>query len=163
MFQSTSLMEHEISVNHRIRSPFVIQFCGILKKDKGILFPYYEKGTMKKYIYYSKNYIPSLSVKMKWAFQAAVAIYDLHSIGLIHKDIKPSNYMINNNMDAMLNDFSSASEKKDHIEEGGTVYYNPPEYYLKKKFLLHLPLMFLRMELCCTNCFLEFFLTMNIN
>ena len=86
-----------------------------------------------------KNKRFPLSIFKKIAIQLVDAMKYAHSIGIIHRDIKPDNLMINENGDLKIMDFGLA--KCEDIMSGvtrvgavlGTAFYMAPEQILGQK------------------------------
>lgn len=87
----------------------------------------------------SMEYIASLDEEKKLLLLKSVAhcFYDLHSVGIVHSDVKPNNILVkatkNGNYVAKLIDFDSGFIKGDAInnkELGGELTYLAPETFL---------------------------------
>lgn len=87
----------------------------------------------------SMEYIASLEDDKKLLLLKTVAhcFYDLHSVGIVHSDVKPNNILVkatkNGNYVAKLIDFDSGFLKGDVIENkelGGELTYLAPETFL---------------------------------
>lgn len=87
----------------------------------------------------SMEYISSLEDEKKLLLLKTVAhcFYDLHSVGIVHSDVKPNNILIktteNGNYVAKLIDFDSGfikGEVLDNKELGGELTYLAPETFL---------------------------------
>ncbi len=87
----------------------------------------------------SMEYIASLDDEKKLLLLKSVAhcFYDLHSVGIVHSDVKPNNILVkatkNGNYVAKLIDFDSGFIKGDTInnkELGGELTYLAPETFL---------------------------------
>ncbi|RUS26361.1 kinase-like domain-containing protein [Jimgerdemannia flammicorona] len=69
---------------------------------------------------------------MKWARQMASAVERVHSVGLVHHDIKPHNVLLTEMLDIKLSDFGTAvfTPATHTLQDGlgkGTPPYSPPE------------------------------------
>lgn len=87
----------------------------------------------------SMEYIASLDDEKKLMLLKTVAhcFYDLHSVGIVHSDVKPNNILIketkNGNYTAKLIDFDSGFLKGDVLDSkelGGELTYLAPETFL---------------------------------
>jgi len=91
-------------------------------------------------IYLNNNSMPTDMIKV-YCYQALRAIAYCHGKGLIHSDIKPDNFLINNETHALkLCDFGSTrliSNKKAMVSYIGTRHFRPPELILNSTALTY--------------------------
>ena len=78
------------------------------------------------------NYLNNPRIIKKIIYQISFGLYFLHSKGIIHNDIKPSNILINNNCSIEICDFSSTTYNNELSDEY-TLYYASPEFLIDKK------------------------------
>ncbi|KAA6393359.1 MAG: putative NEK protein kinase [Streblomastix strix] len=120
--------------------PIVEPLDFFLSSDKNkayLVMEYCEGGDLHQFIEEMKKSKTQLSREdaCDYIEQIASAIYLLHSVGIIHGDIKPSNVLIKDGK-IKLADFGLARKlkvEKDQIEiHGGTILYLAPELLLHK-------------------------------
>lgn len=92
----------------------------------GLVLEYMEKGDLKVYLQaHNPSSIP-MSLKLKWAYQAAEAVQLLHSHSVIHCDIKPRNFLLDAALNIKIIDFSGSSINRSKQTSGeGTRFYLP--------------------------------------
>ena len=78
------------------------------------------------------DYLNNPRIIKKIIYQISFGLYFLHSKGIIHNDIKPSNILINNNCSIEICDFSSTTYNNELSDEY-TLYYASPEFLINKK------------------------------
>ena len=107
-------------------------------KHMYIVTNYCINGNLKEYISNLKN---CTNIRLNYAFywdiifQMIIPINFLHKLGYIHFDIKPTNYLVKNNNQLLLNDFC-LSIKEENIRnistdelEGDSIYISPELFY----------------------------------
>ena len=107
-------------------------------KNMYIVTDYCINGNLKEYISNIKKYNNiKLNYSFYWdiIFQMIIPINFLHKLGYIHFDIKPTNYLVMNNNQLLLNDFC-LSIKEENIGnistdelEGDSIYISPELFY----------------------------------
>ena len=83
------------------------------QKEMTLIFPYYEGGDLNKYIETMKSRnspIPKLQV-LKMSKQIIEAVHHCHKNGVIHKDIKPHNIIMNQDGNVLLGDFGVSRDE----------------------------------------------------
>ena len=100
-----------------------------------IVTNYYSKGNLKEFLSQLRlNHSSKLTYSFFWdiIFQMIVPINYLHKLGYIHSDIKPTNYLIMDNNQLILNDFCLSIKEKDiktNELEGDSIYISPELFY----------------------------------
>jgi serine/threonine protein kinase len=115
-------------------------------KNIYIVTNYCINGNLKEYLNNLKNIC---SIKLKYSFywdiifQMIMPIHFLHKLGYIHFDIKPTNYLVMNNNQLLLNDFC-LSIKEEGIRnistdelEGDSIYISPELFYKDVGIITH--------------------------
>ncbi|KAL8493670.1 hypothetical protein ACS0TY_024743 [Phlomoides rotata] len=75
-------------------------------------FEFYEAGTLAQKLHV-EEYSLSISQVMEITVQLAKALLYLHSLGIVHRDVKPENILLSDNLQPHLADFGLAEYKKD--------------------------------------------------
>ena len=115
-------------------------------KNMFIVTNYCINGNLKEYLNNLKN---SCNIKLNYSFywdiifQMIIPINFLHKLGYIHFDIKPTNYLVMNNNQLLLNDFC-LSIKEEGIRnistdelEGDSIYISPELFYKDVGIITH--------------------------
>ena len=115
-------------------------------KNMYIVTDYCFNGNLKQYlsnIKKSNNYKLNYSFYWDIIFQMIIPINFLHKLGYIHFDIKPTNYLVNENNQLLLNDFC-LSTKEDNVNnvatdilEGDSIYISPELFYKDLGVITH--------------------------
>ncbi|KAJ7965780.1 Kinase family protein [Quillaja saponaria] len=131
--------ENEIEILSRVRNPRrlvnLIGFCTDSNDNKLIVVEYMPNGTLYD-LFHSTTRPPGWTRRVRLALQVAKAVQVLHSSNppVIHRDIKSSNVLIDENRNARLGDFGLAL--RGHVEDvrvkctppAGTLGYLDPCY-----------------------------------
>ncbi|KAL6507949.1 hypothetical protein OROGR_024144 [Orobanche gracilis] len=144
-FQGKREFSNEVSLLSRIHHRNLVQFLGYCQEDgKSILvYEFMHNGTLKEHLYgplthgRGINWIQRLEI----AEDAAKGIEYLHTgcvPSIIHRDLKTSNILLDNNMRAKVSDFGLSKLAVDgasHVSSivRGTVGYLDPEYYISQQ------------------------------
>ena len=136
---------NEISIISRLRHPNLVLFLGActIKEPLLLLYEYLPKGNLEEYYnsrksYFVKVWKPSKEIIDKWLLQLTQAIYFLHNCyyPIIHRDIKPTNILLDNSLNIKLTDFGLSKlvkTKNDCYNMSGvtgTIRYMAPEVIL---------------------------------
>ncbi|KAK5612861.1 hypothetical protein CRENBAI_005396 [Crenichthys baileyi] len=128
-------------------SPYVLHVHGVFQGRSpasrssvqlGLVMELMERGTLVT-LQKTLQGRPPWPLAFRLTHQIALGINFLHSLSpaLLHLDLKPSNVLLDSNLNAKLTDFGLARfsnsvtrvTKKDSEEEGGTLSYMPPEAF----------------------------------
>ncbi|XP_072241793.1 receptor-interacting serine/threonine-protein kinase 3-like [Leuresthes tenuis] len=151
MPQKKALYEEASHMNNA-SFDFVLRIYGIyqgcppvegLSVQQGIVMEFMERGsieTLQKALFDTeadKGIPPPWPLAFRLAHQVALGMNFLHSIGLLHQDLKPSNVLLNDDLNAKLGDFGLSRVSASVLNSdqtaagiiGGTVKYMPPEAF----------------------------------
>ncbi|XP_037004641.2 receptor-interacting serine/threonine-protein kinase 1 isoform X2 [Artibeus jamaicensis] len=144
MEYNESLLE-EGKMMHRLRHERVVKLLGIIIEEGNycLVMEYMEKGNLM-HVLKAEISIP-LSVKGRIILETIEGMCYLHGEGVIHKDLKPANILVDNDFHIKIADLGVASfktwsklTKEEHNEQrkmnslseknGGTLHYMAPEH-----------------------------------
>lgn len=134
----------EIKMLSKVRHEHLVPLIGYCNEGKEMLlvYEYMPRGTLADHLYKigrSGVYNPPLSwgQRLKISVGAARGLYFLHKHRVIHRDVKSSNILVDENWEAKISDFGlskmgPANDSFTHISTNikGTFGYLDPEYYL---------------------------------
>ncbi|MCJ1259991.1 hypothetical protein MMC24_007831 [Lignoscripta atroalba] len=84
----------------------IVRYLGRLKH--GLHFQLAVNGDVRHYMAAAKPGTISLQLRRKWSRQAAEALAFIHSQGVIHCDIHPNNFLLDEHLDLQLCDFAGS-------------------------------------------------------
>ena len=113
-------------------------------KSMYIVSNYCIYGDLKNYLNLLKEKNFEFSKNFYWdiIFEMIISVYFLHKLGYVHFDIKPSNFLVNENGQLLLSDFCLSIKEKDIITnctdelEGDSIYISPELFYKNKESLI---------------------------
>lgn len=122
--QTLNIITSNLDDNTQIKNTAIAKFIGEAEKIKDIEHPnivkVYDTFAEHNTYYYTMEYIPNGSLDdllvngaipeeraIKYIKGVASGLAKMHSMNMIHLDIKPSNIMLNNNDEAVIIDFGS--------------------------------------------------------
>lgn len=123
--------DKEASLTQKLAHPAILKVYERLDCDPpGFRMEYFESDNLKHALWNR----PELVVKHEFRIlrQVAEALDFVHGQGVVHKDIKPENVLVNVRQEARLIDFSLAQTRRDRLFQfgrrvEGTPLYMPPE------------------------------------
>jgi serine/threonine protein kinase len=141
--EATRFIPLELSILRALQHvPFFVQLQDIII-DKELV----SGITIARYKQDLNSYIKNTQYKehrviQKIMYHLVSALFYLHSINILHGDIKPGNILIDHNKNAVLCDFNSChtlspvNKKSLNYRYTYTLWYRPPEIFLKQKINL---------------------------
>lgn len=110
--------------------PRIIGYKGF--SNKGLYLERAENGTLADYILESGNPLPAVHQRLFWCLEAAEAVAHIHSYNVLHCDIQPTNFLLDQNLNLKLSDFQGQQLSDDgHVLlEGGSS--EPCRFYLPR-------------------------------
>lgn len=138
--------EREVAILRQIEDRSILRFLGDGKTEHGAPYyvtPFADKGSLKDYLRDKSNQRLSPGEALSIARSICKGIASLHSINVIHRDIKPDNILLfsktGRRIEARLADFGIASVPKEWTETeskvlfAGTYAYSAPEQFRGKR------------------------------
>ena len=131
--QSESAYLYEKKFNELLGFKYLCKCYNVFKDElnRYFILDYMPNKTLKELN--EKRKLSELEIK-HYCFELLLAIEYLHKMNIIHRDIKLSNVLLNENMEVRLCDFGLAIDNsvKETKNICGTLYYIAPELYDKK-------------------------------
>ena len=128
----------EIVTNTLLTHPLINQCFSFDPIRYMIITPYQFYGSLYNLVCSQKNWrdgILTLSDKFKYIYQSAMALEYVHSLNMIHRDIKPHNIFIDEEKNVKLGDFGFARfDQGKNKTRLGTVQYIATEIKLHQVF-----------------------------
>ena len=129
--------QREAVLLRRVRHPNVLSDVQFEKdRDDGTLIirmPLYSGRTLRQCI----TERPPAPQILCWAEQALSALVALHAAGIVHRDVKPANFLMNAAGDLVLGDFGVAMDENARmtrtVHQHGTMAYMAPEAMVSAK------------------------------
>ncbi len=131
----------EADLMEGLRSEYLIGFRGICFDPRYCLvMEYADGGTLRARLDKSQEPITLLE-QMRWAMQISYGLYQLHSVRIVHRDLKAENILLDGRQHAKVADFglsvvksSSASQSRKGGSPGaaGTLPWMAPELFENK-------------------------------
>ncbi|TWU74448.1 hypothetical protein ED733_004572 [Metarhizium rileyi] len=101
-------MEHEYDVYCFIGpSRFIPKLVDWDSESKSLVLEDCANGDLETYL--RNHHDTDADFRRKWALQAAQALKSLHTIGVIHQDVTPRNFLLDNKLDLRVCDFAGSS------------------------------------------------------
>mmetsp|Transcript_23757 Transcript_23757/g.30261 ORF Transcript_23757/g.30261 Transcript_23757/m.30261 type:complete len:354 (-) Transcript_23757:76-1137(-) len=130
-------IEREMSLLKTMRHPNIVQYMGMSKTDEDvyIITEYLNGGDL-----YDK--LRDETIKIPWKLRVSLAIETcraiayLHSRGVVHRDLKSQNLLVDNNWKVKICDFgfARAADSKEYMTLCGTDEWMAPEIMLGEKY-----------------------------
>ena len=123
----------EIRLLSKIKSPNIVQAYDWFKDDLFLAYSmeYMERGSIEPLLRNSCN--QSIQSALDILVPVALGLYDIHQAGIIHRDIKPQNILVNGAGQIKIADFGIAERNQPFLTKlndpiTGTIDFVSPEY-----------------------------------
>lgn len=118
----------ECQINGRLNNPHIVNVLDAYQEgnDLCLVMEYMAGGSLRDYL--AKNQ-PSLVLGLQWGIDLAEALTAVHSLGVIHRDVKPANILLTEDHRIKIADFGIAHLPGSHLTDvqPGTPAYRSPE------------------------------------
>ncbi|PSN73785.1 kinase-like protein [Corynespora cassiicola Philippines] len=103
--------EKALSIEHCILSRLgdhdrIVKYLG--RGDHGLVFQRAAKGDVRHYMSAVEPCSIPLHLRIQWSIQAAEGLAFVHSCGIVHCDIHPNNFLLDDTLNLRLCDFSGS-------------------------------------------------------
>lgn len=112
--EQVALLKHEYMVGHELHHPHVIEVYDF-DTNKGLPYvalEYFESSNLKQWIRQTRDLDQDRRTLPSVIRSCAEGLQYLHEKGWIHRDIKPDNFLINQEHDIKLIDFAIAQKER---------------------------------------------------
>ncbi|XP_020203349.1 wall-associated receptor kinase-like 18 isoform X2 [Cajanus cajan] len=99
-----------------------------------LVYEYISNGTLSKHLHESSSGKLPWQARLNIAIETATALVYLHDSGIIHRDVKGSNILLDENFTVKVADFGLSRSLPDHVTHVSTIpvgtrAYMDPDYY----------------------------------
>jgi len=127
--KNEELFRKELEIMQGLHHPSIVQFLGYTQERNAgtplqIIMEFLPCGSLEDYVVAKGSSIP-LGQRVRWCGQMAQALAYLHNrqpAFLVHRDVKPSNFMLTKSLDVKLGDFGISKL----FDKDGVIAQPPP-------------------------------------
>ena len=126
------LWMNEVRLSGQLKHPFIVDTyeAGLIESGGYIVMEYLSGGTLKPFIQPDK--LLPIERVVEILFKVCKALEYVYSIGVLHRDIKPGNILLDQNGEIKVSDFGACYQsngEETQVLDVGTFDYVPPEQF----------------------------------
>eukprot|EP00249_Psilotum_nudum_P010300 c22460_g1_i2 orf=491-1696(+) len=131
--------KREVQILSCLHHPNIVEFVGACKNPPVccIITEYLPKGSLRAFLHRHEPYSLSLSSVLDMALDIARGMEYLHSQGVIHRDLKSENLVLEDSLRVKITDFGVACYEADSprmMQDSGTYRWMAPEMISNKPY-----------------------------
>lgn len=126
------LWMNEVRLSGQLKHPFIVDTyeAGVIRSGGYIVMEYLPGGTLKQFAQPEK--LLPIERVVEILFKVCKALEYVYSLGILHRDIKPGNILLDQNGDIKVSDFGAcyqANGEETQVLNVGTFDFVPPEQF----------------------------------
>ncbi|KMZ75195.1 Serine/threonine-protein kinase HT1 [Zostera marina] len=132
--------DSEVNLLIKLSHPNVVQIIAACRKPPVyfIITEYMSQGTLKMYLHEKGPYSLTMEIVLRLALDISRGMKHIHSLGVIHRDLKSDNLLLNDEMRVKIGDFGTsciANEcRGNKCKMAGTYRWMAPEMFKEKVY-----------------------------
>jgi len=125
----TETFVKECAMHHGLRHPNIVQLLAVVTKPLCVLTEWMARGALFALLQDSATDL-SWDLRLQFAAEIARGMVYVHSCGLLHRDLKSLNVLIDEHWHAKIGDFGQATPDASlHTAMKGTLFWTAPEVF----------------------------------